>query len=85
MFGDKLELFKQQKFSYWNSTRRLNLWDGPVRSGKTVVSILKWIKFVAEHPYSDFSMVGKTNGSLYRNIIRIMQLWQKKSMGKQTI
>ncbi len=48
MFGEKLDLFTQQKFSYWNSNRRINIWDGPVRSGKTVASIIRWIKYIQQ-------------------------------------
>lgn len=73
MFPDKVETFKQQKFSYNNANRRLNIWEGPVRSGKTVASIFRWIKFVGEAPGGDLIMTGKTNGTLYRNIIRPMQ------------
>lgn len=73
MFGDELKLFRQQKFSFKNAKRRLNLWDGPIRSGKTVVSIINWIDFIGRGPEGDYLMTGKTNGSLYRNIIRPMQ------------
>lgn len=68
-----IDFFKQQKFSYWNSNRRLNLWDGPVRSGKTHVSIAKWIKYIGTAPPGDLLMTGKTNATLYRNVIRPMQ------------
>lgn len=73
MFDEDFSLFREQKFTYWNSNKRLNIWDGPVRSGKTVISIVRWIKFVGKGPPGDLIMVGKTNGSLYRNIIRPMQ------------
>ena len=72
MFPSKISTFKQQKFSYSNSNRRLNLWEGPVRSGKTVASIFRWIKFIGNSPGGDLIMTGKTNGTLYRNIIRPM-------------
>jgi len=73
MFQDKVRTFKQQKFSYRNSNRRINLWEGPVRSGKTVSSIFRWIKYIGNAPDGDLIMTGKTNGTLYRNIIRPMQ------------
>lgn len=69
---EKLELFRKQKFSYWNSNKRLNIWEGSVRAGKTVASIWRWIKYVGNAPPGDLVMTGKTNGSLYRNIIRPM-------------
>lgn len=66
----RLSLFKKQRFSYWNSNKRINIWAGAVRAGKTVASIWRWIKFIGEAPPGDLIMTGKTNGSLYRNIIR---------------
>lgn len=74
MFGDTLKFFRQQKFSYKHSTKRLNLWEGPVRSGKTIASIARWINFVGNAPPGDLLMTGKTNAALYRNIIRPMEI-----------
>lgn len=73
MFGDGLSLFEEQKRSYRESNSRINIWDGPVRSGKTVVSIPRWIKELAVGPPGDVVMVGKTNGALFRNVLRPMQ------------
>lgn len=70
--GDKLELFRKQKFTYWNSNKRINIWEGSVRAGKTIASIWRWIKYIGNAPPGDLIMTGKTNGSLYRNIIRPM-------------
>jgi PBSX family phage terminase large subunit len=69
---EKLDLFRKQKFSYWNSNKRLNIWEGSVRAGKTIASIWRWIKYIGNAPKGDLVMTGKTNGSLYRNIIRPM-------------
>jgi PBSX family phage terminase large subunit len=68
-----ISFFKKQKFAYWNANARLNLWEGSVRAGKTVDSIAVWIKKIANAPPGDLIMTGKTNGTLYRNIIRPMQ------------
>jgi len=68
-----VSFFKKQKFAYWNANARLNLWEGSVRAGKTVDSIAVWIKYIGEAPPGDLIMTGKTNGTLYRNIIRPMQ------------
>lgn len=72
MFPSNITTFKQQKFAYRNSNRRINLWEGPVRSGKTVNTIMRWIKYIGNAPDGDLIMTGKTNGTLYRNIIRPM-------------
>ena len=51
------------------ATRRLNIWEGSVRSGKTIASILAWLKFVRSAPPGDLAMIGKTERTLKRNII----------------
>lgn len=50
-------------------TGYLNVWEGAVRSSKTVVSILAFFGFVYESPDGVFIMSGKTIASLYRNVI----------------
>ena len=51
------------------ATRRLNIWEGSVRSGKTVASLLAWLAFVRHGPAGNLAMVGKTERTLRRNII----------------
>lgn len=55
--------------SIYDSTARFNIWDGPVRSGKTVHSLLRWIEFAMVAPKGDVWMIGRTSGSLERNIL----------------
>ena len=48
--------------------KRLNFLSGSVRSGKTYISVLKFLLWVASMPADyEFIMVGKTIGSLQRN------------------
>lgn len=47
----------------------LNVWEGAVRSGKTVASSIAWIRYVASSPEKFFIMSGKTIATLYRNVI----------------
>lgn len=51
------------------ATARLNIWEGSVRSSKTVCSLIAWLKFVREGPSGNLLMVGKTERTLKRNII----------------
>ncbi|MCA1218847.1 PBSX family phage terminase large subunit [Streptomyces sp. 8L] len=47
----------------------LNLWEGSVRSGKTIASLLRWLDYVAEPPEGgELVMVGRTRDSLARNV-----------------
>lgn len=47
----------------------INIWEGAVRSSKTVASIVRWIQFVEETDYPEFLLTGKTESTAYRNII----------------
>lgn len=51
------------------ATHRLNLWEGSVRSSKTVSSLLWWIRYVRTGPAGNLAMIGKTERTLKRNII----------------
>jgi PBSX family phage terminase large subunit len=46
-----------------------HLWEGTVRSGKTIVSILRWIRFIRSGPPGNLAMIGKTERTLKRNVI----------------
>lgn len=48
---------------------RLNLWEGSVRSSKTISSLMSWLKFVRYGPAGNLLMTGKTERTLKRNII----------------
>lgn len=51
------------------NTGYLNVWEGAVRSAKTVASSLAWIMYVYNSPERFFIMSGKTIATLYRNVI----------------
>ena len=54
--------------------RRLNIWDGSVRSAKTVTSMLKEREHIRQAPQGGAILyVGKTERTLYRNVIMPMQ------------
>ncbi len=55
------------------ATARFNVWEGSVRSGKTVASIFAWLKFVREVGPGDLLMVGKTRDTIYRNVITVIE------------
>lgn len=63
------QLSPKAKRSIHESTARINIWHGAVRSGKTVTSLLRWIEYVATAPEGDLMMVGKTERTLYRNAV----------------
>lgn len=49
-----------------------HLWEGTVRSGKTVTSILRWLEFALTGPPGNLAMIGKTERSLKRNVLDVI-------------
>jgi PBSX family phage terminase large subunit len=71
---DALPLSRKQLISVVESEGRINLWEGAVRSGKTVASLLRWLIFVATAPRGgQLVMVGRTRDSLFRNVFAVLQ------------
>lgn len=67
-------LGRQQLISIADSFYRVNVWEGSVRSGKTISSIIRWMLFLPTAPTGGrLLMIGRTRDSLYRNVIQPMQ------------
>lgn len=62
-------LSPKQVFAVARSDGAVNLWDGAIRSGKTVSSLLRWLIFVASAPRGgELVVVGRTRESIARNV-----------------
>lgn len=56
------------------SGARVNILEGTIRSGKTIVSLLRWLIFIARAPRGgELVMIGRTRDALYRNVIKPLQ------------
>lgn len=72
-----------------NSTARINVAHGSVRSGKSVgLEFYRWWEYAVRGPEGDLLMAGKTLKTLERNVLRPMkQLWGSRwvdySLGKK--
>lgn len=67
---DALPLSRKQLISIVEADARINAWEGSVRSGKTIASLIGWLIYVADAPTTgELVMVGRTRDSLYRNVI----------------
>lgn len=73
-------LAQKQLVSLFESNSRVNIWEGSVRSGKTHVTIIRWIMYVMTAPPGDLLMMGRTYGSLVRNVVLPMQNMVGKAM-----
>jgi PBSX family phage terminase large subunit len=68
------ELSPKQKDFLKNSDARINIAFGSVRSGKTLVSLLRWLYIIATAPEgSNLMMVGKTERTVRRNLLDLIQ------------
>lgn len=70
----KLQALSPKQRDYLlNSNARINIACGAVRSGKTVVSLLKWLYIVAMAPKdANLLMVAKTERTLRRNLLDLI-------------
>ena len=60
---------KQQTAVALSGRHRLAVYEGSVRSSKTITSLLDWLAFVRTAPPGPLLMVGKTERTLERNVI----------------
>ncbi|MEU2120012.1 PBSX family phage terminase large subunit [Streptomyces sp. NPDC016459] len=64
-----LPLSRKQVDSIVEARAFQNIWEGSVRSGKTIASLLAWLAFVSDRPAGgELVMVGRTRDSLARNV-----------------
>ncbi|MFG1794004.1 PBSX family phage terminase large subunit [Nocardia sp. NPDC049149] len=71
---DELPISRKQAVSIVQAVARCNIWEGAIRSGKTIASILCWLIFLSNPPSGgQFVMVGRTRESLARNVIEPMR------------
>lgn len=69
-----LALSPAQERSIAHSRARINVWDGSVRSGKTIASLLRWLMYVASAPTGGALVVsGKTFDTVARNVFAPLQ------------
>ena len=52
-----------------NSNAKMNIATGAVRSGKTIACTVAWIIFLLQAPDVDYAMLGKSLGTLKRNVL----------------
>lgn len=59
----------KQARSYRESVARINIWEGAVRSGKTMAALLRWLEYVATAPQrGELAIIGKTTHAVFRNV-----------------
>lgn len=72
MTGQAFGLSPKQKACIKRGTHRINVWDGAIRSGKTLSSIIAWLDFCRYGPPGPLAMIGKTTQTLERNVLDVI-------------
>lgn len=70
-----LKLSPKQKDFYNNSTAQINISHGAVRSGKTFITNLRWLKYIQEGPPGKLLMSGRTKQSIKDNVLEDIFEW----------
>lgn len=65
----ELNFSKNQLISYSLAKKRINIWCGSVRSGKTYSSLWALIRMCHTAPAGNLVIIGRTNDTIKRNII----------------
>ena len=52
-----------------NANAKMNIATGSVRAGKTIACTIRWINYLLTGPQADYAMLGKSLGTLKRNVI----------------
>lgn len=73
MKTSNVPLSDKQLDSVTNSTARLNVWVGPVRSGKSYACFWRFIDFIINGPPGPLIITGRTEPTIKRNLIRPLQ------------
>ncbi len=66
-------LSDKQVESFADSTARLNIFEGPVRAGKSFIALLRWLEFCRNGPKGPLIICGRTDKTIKRNIITPLQ------------
>ena len=68
------DLSPKQLQSVQEASARINLWEGAVRSGKTIGSLLRWVMYVAATQVpGELVVVSRTRDSAARNVFAPLQ------------
>jgi len=67
-----MPLSEKQILSLNESHARINIWEGSVRSGKTFISLLRFIEELKDGPSGDYCIICRTYDSYKKNLEKII-------------
>lgn len=69
-----IDQFSQKQIdAYQKSDARINIFEGPVRAGKSFISMIRWLEFCHKGPPGPLIICGRTDKTIKRNIILPLQ------------
>lgn len=69
-----LPISDKQASSIRDAAARVNIWEGSIRSSKTIASLIRWMIFVATAPYGgQLVVVARTRETAARNVFAALQ------------
>src|SRR6267378_2303639 len=70
-----MKLFSDKQIkSYQESDARINIWEGAVRSGKTFISLWRFVKELMKGPQGEYALICKTYDAFKRNTFPQLEL-----------
>lgn len=66
-------LSSKQIESFQDSNARINIFEGPVRAGKSFIALVRWLEFCRNGPKGPLVICGRTDKTIKRNIINPLQ------------
>lgn len=80
-----LKLSPKQTESFCESDARYNIWVGAVRSGKTFISIRRFIDFLRNGPTGDVMVIGVNRDTIQRNVLnQLYSMLEARTPGTKT-
>lgn len=67
------QISDKQRVSLKESTAKINIWEGAVRSGKTFISLWRFLGELAEGPPGEYALITKTYDAFNRNIRPLLE------------
>jgi len=67
------QLSDKQIDAFQKSDARINIFEGPVRAGKSYIALLRWLEFCRNGPKGPLIICGRTDKTIKRNIIGPLQ------------
>lgn len=69
-----MQILSKKQIAAFNQTNsRINILQGAVRSGKSFISLIRWLEFIRSGPPGPLVICGRTDKTIRRNIIMPLQ------------